>query len=267
MLEQLFLILMRWCGFRHLLWSPSFSTLRKRFSTEHLELGLSKKLQIRREMASKGAVKNNLKIIYASDIHLHPVWQNEIVLQLREAVSDAAPDAILLGGDLADDRASLSCLRALVSDLTAYAPVFAVPGNHDVVLGEHLVRSAVLEGGGVWLPDGAQELSGATQTVRLLGTLEQTQADGALQILCGHDPALFPEAEAKAIDLVFAGHIHGGQVVLWSWKGRMYPGAFAYAWNRLGFVSERTQLFVSRGIVDFFPLRWRCPREVILLEV
>jgi predicted MPP superfamily phosphohydrolase len=49
--------------------------------------------------------------------------------------------------------------------------------------------------------------------------------------------------------------------------GRLYPGAFLYRWNGLRFHENGSTLVVSRGVRDTLPLRWNCPREVILVEV
>ena len=73
--------------------------------------------------------------------------------QLVRAVHEAAPDLILLGGDLADNRHGLPALEGCVRDLVEVAPVHAVPGNHDERAGLAEVRAAVEAGGGHWLPD------------------------------------------------------------------------------------------------------------------
>lgn len=54
-------------------------------------------------------------------------------------------------------------------------------------------------------------------------------------------------ARRAGFDLVLAGHLHGGQLV----RFELGP----------------TTLIVSRGAGDSLPLRWRCPREVVLCEI
>ena len=49
--------------------------------------------------------------------------------------------------------------------------------------------------------------------------------------------------------------------------GLLYPGALLYRYNGLRFARERTTMLVSRGVHDTLPLRWNCPREVLLVEV
>jgi predicted MPP superfamily phosphohydrolase len=68
-------------------------------------------------------------------------------------------------------------------------------------------------------------------------------------------------------DLVLAGHLHGGQCVLASCGGMLYPAAWFHRWHGLRFAEAGATLLVSRGAADTFPFRFNCPREVLLCEV
>jgi predicted MPP superfamily phosphohydrolase len=76
-----------------------------------------------------------------------------------------------------------------------------------------------------------------------------------------------PAARATGFDVVLAGHLHGGQLVLFESGGRLYPYAWIDRWNGLRFDLPGTTLVVSRGVADALPLRVRCPREVVLCEL
>src|SRR5205807_2464298 len=87
------------------------------------------------------------------------------------------------------------------------------------------------------------------------------------QVLCLHDPAGFADPTiAGAYDLVLAGHLHGGQFVLFERRSRLYPGAWINRFTGLRFEGNTglATLIVSRGAGDTLPTRWNCPREVIL---
>ncbi|MCA9321196.1 MAG: hypothetical protein KDB53_10705, partial [Planctomycetes bacterium] len=90
---------------------------------------------------------------------------------------------------------------------------------------------------------------------------------GAFRILCAHDPEVFDAACVAGYDLVLAGHLHGGQIVLSRRRGRDYPAAWFYRWNGPTFQRAGTTMLVSRGGADTFPLRFRCPREVLLCAI
>ena len=223
-----------------------------------LEWGLSRPLRVRREIVK---ASSEGRLLYASDIHLRPSNQKQIVSELLQMVEREQPGTVLLGGDLVDQRSSLECLTELVSSFGQTARVAAVCGNHDRIVGYDRVREAGLAGGGVWLADGAVRWGG----IELLERVEQYSGTG-FAALCSHYPTDFTGALRKGIRLVLAGHLHGWQVVLWERGEYLYPGAWLSRWNGLRFEREASTLLVSRGVTDLFPLRWNCPREVILVE-
>jgi predicted MPP superfamily phosphohydrolase len=74
----------------------------------------------------------------------------------------------------------------------------------------------------------------------------------------------FPAAAAAGYGLVLAGHLHGGQCVLATRRRRLYPAAWIYRWHGLRFAEWGAVMLVSRGAGDTLPIRFNCPREVIL---
>ena len=164
----------------------------------------------------------------------------------------------LLGGDLEDNRPGLPLLQGCVRNLVEVAPVHAVPGNHDERAGLAEVRAAVEAGGGRWLPD--RPIEGP---VWIDGRIDPA-AHAALRLLCTHHPGDFVAAGAAGYGLVLAGHLHGGQCVLATRRGRLYPAAWIYRWHGLRFEKGGAVLLVSRGAGDTLPVRFNCPREVIL---
>src|SRR5579872_6495692 len=91
-----------------------------------LELGASGPLLVRREGVHLGLARP-LRVLYASDLHLGRRWTRAVPGQLVRAAREAAPDLILLGGDLADNRQGLPALQECVRELAEVAPVHAVP--------------------------------------------------------------------------------------------------------------------------------------------
>jgi predicted MPP superfamily phosphohydrolase len=224
-----------------------------------VELGATRPLLVRREAVTLGLTLP-FRLLYASDLHLGRPWTRAVPGQLIGAARDVAPDLILLGGDLADNRRGLPALTECVRALTAVAAVHAVPGNHDRRPGVAAVRAAVEAGGGRWLPD--QPID---SPVRIDGRIER--ADGGPRVFCGHHPGEFPAAAAAGYGLVLAGHLHGGQCVLATRRGRLYPAAWVYRWHGLRFDERGAVLLVSRGAADTLPVRFNCPREVIACTI
>jgi len=232
------------------------------------EFGSRAPLHVRHERVSvRGIDTASWRVLYASDLHL-TARREHVGAALLEVVAREGPDAVLLGGDLLDRRSGARVLEDTVRRLESHARVFAVAGNHDERVGRACARNAVRAGGGHWLHDCEQELLRNGSRLQLSSTIRRRGAnDGnCVRALIGHDPRII-EAAAPHYDVVFAGHLHGGQCVWWSRAGRLYPGAWFDRWNGLRFDVEGAVLLVSRGAADTLPLRFRCPREVLCCAI
>ena len=90
---------------------------------------------------------------------------------------------------------------------------------------------------------------------------------GDVRIVCAHNPRGWKRFSAAGYDLVLAGHLHGCQVVAWEYRDCLVPGVLFYPHCVLRQQHRSTRLVVSRGVSDLLPIRWRCPREVVLCYV
>jgi predicted MPP superfamily phosphohydrolase len=212
--------------------------------------------------------ESNFNALYLSDLHLHP-WREHLISQILTKVNAIKPQVILLGGDLVDTSRSLASLSFLIKEMVSVAPVFAVLGNHDYMVGASQISATILDSGGVLLTDKPVHLHSSERKINFYGSITDSfrREPGSLSVCCAHDPAIFPTAVKVGVDLVLAGHLHGSQFVLAEREGMLYPGALFFRWNGLKFSSGSTTMFVSRGIADTLPLRWNCPREALLCQL
>jgi predicted MPP superfamily phosphohydrolase len=204
-----------------------------------------------------------VRLLYASDLHLGHWWTARVADHLVVLARQTCPDVILLGGDLIDHSRALEPLRCMLRTLTAIAPVHAIAGNHDLRAGVAVVRDAVRSAGARWLPDCPIEYPLRIEAVLAPDSLDA----GTPRILCAHAPDVFPTAVAAGYRLVLAGHLHGGQCVLATRRGKQYPAAWFHRWHGLRFRQGDADLLVSRGMADTFPFRFNCPREILLCEI
>ncbi|MGH7173428.1 MAG: metallophosphoesterase [Gemmataceae bacterium] len=209
-------------------------------------------------------LRQSIRLLYASDLHLGHWWTAHVAEHLLTLARQTCPDLILLGGDLVDGAEALALMRSLLRDLTEVAPVHAIAGNHDHRAGLAAVADTVRAAGARWLPDHPIE-----HPVRIEAVLAPPDPPGSLatSILCAHAPAVFPAAVAAGYRLVLAGHLHGGQCVLATHRGKQYPAVWFHRWHGLRFRQGGTEMLVSRGMADSFPFRFNCPREVLLCEI
>ena len=225
---------------------------------------------VRRESFAVHALRRPQRILYASDLHLGLPWTKATPSTLLRTVAQAAPDLVLLGGDIIDNRRGLDQARDLVAALGRLAPVLAVAGNHDARFGVEELRRRVLAGSGHWLHDRPFVLAPRDDEAPIqvaAGATESPSETFALRIACLHDPAESAAVARRGYGLAFAGHLHGGQCVLFEHRGRFYPGALFNRWTGPTFQVAAMRLFVSRGLGDTLPLRWNCPREVIVCDL
>lgn len=224
---------------------------------------------MRRERCSAGL---GLTIVYVSDLHFSGRWTQRVADQVVDAITTEKTDVILLGGDLVDRPSALPILEYFLAKLArGTGVVLAIPGNHDQFVGEDRVRQAVVRNGGLWLPDGNFYQPGllieCPVSLAMAMVCPDAVQSGVYRILCAHYPSAAPMAVAGDFDLVLAGHLHGCQAVLWERGGQLFPGAWFYQWNGRRFVIGTTTLLVSQGANDTFPLRWNCPREIIVCSL
>jgi predicted MPP superfamily phosphohydrolase len=230
-----------------------------------LDVGLRGALRIREERLATG--EHGCRLLYVSDIHLRRRRSGRLAEQVVDAVTRGRPDMVLLGGDLADGASELAALSTLVRDIGRSAPVLAVGGNHDRQLGMDRVRDAVVQGGGRWIHDGVAHMEHRRRVIAVQGPDAAPRSDGDVRVLCAHNPRIWKTARHGGYDLVLAGHLHGCQLVACEYRDRLFPGAIFYPYCFSSHQRGRTRLVVSRGVSDLLPIRWRCPREVVLCHV
>ncbi|MCB0062961.1 MAG: metallophosphoesterase [Caldilineaceae bacterium] len=87
-------------------------------------------------------------------------------------------------------------------------------------------------------------------------------------ILLSHNPDILEETDSRRANLVLAGHTHGGQVVL-----PLLGAAHTHS-EHLGrreaagyMLRDQTQVYVSRGIGEGIPLRFRAQPQIALITV
>ncbi len=224
---------------------------------------------------------SGLRVAHLSDIHHGLYTKLEEVERAVELVNRMEPDLVALTGDFVSNSPNyIRPVARALGKLRAKEGVFAVLGNHDYRVGAECV-SAALEANGVEVlrnrhvtlaRNGSRLTLAGVDDLRynaddLRRALRGAAPDAPTILLC-HNPAVLPLAAARGIDLVLAGHTHGGQVdaprlrALLSAHGVRLP--WAHGLDRVG----ETQIYISRGIgTVLVPVRLRCPAEIPVLRL
>lgn len=230
-----------------------------------LELGHGASFEVR-EVACPASPGESFRVLYLADLHLTR-WGGPLVNQLLAVIPQLDPQLVLLGGDYVDSRRGLPHFARLLQLLASYPHVYVVAGNHDRWFGLAELRGLVEAHHLVWLAGDTRLIELAGRRVQVSSRTDCPRAAGVdFSIVCLHEPRSLPPGPA-AHDLVLAGHLHGGQVVLWQETKGLYPGRLFYRWNILQARLGRCLYVVSKGLGDTLPVRYNCPRDVVLVTV
>ena len=114
---------------------------------------------------------------------------------------------------------------------------------------------------------GQEMLIGGTEKPWIGTHPEFGELDDRFRLLLSHTPDNYSWAQQNGMDLILAGHNHGGQVVL-PVVGPVYSPSLHGCRNASGvYYSDPSLMFVSRGISGRHPLRIRCRPEVSLIRL
>jgi len=228
---------------------------------------------------------NGLRILHLTDSHLgiyKHVTDIEKILHLARKYN---PDLILMTGDIADEIDLLPETLRLISEFGVPYGVFAVPGNHEYYRGIEQFKQAhknspasLLIGSGQSINVNGKSLyiAGADDPRRMHGnyvstlnksidkSIENALSD-SFKILMSHRPEAFDRAAELGINLVLAGHTHGGQIGLGdrSFFENFSPNS--YLWGEYSI--DKAQMYVSSGIGHWLPFRLGCQTEAPVIEL
>jgi len=227
---------------------------------------------------------DGLRIAHLSDFHLGvPSRGRRAVEEAVAWVAERRPDLVCITGDLVSRRAGVPQLGRVLHEL---APCYVVLGNHDFAdsrdpFSERIDPSVftALEGVRV-LGDEALELELRGRRVQIVGVDPRTYARGEprpqqladpsvdLRVLLCHFPGIARRLPDGVFQLVLAGHLHAGQIVvpfpggklrLAHLRARDIEGIYRYG---------STVLHVSPGLgTTFVPFRFFARPEVTELVV
>ncbi|HUV04830.1 MAG TPA: metallophosphoesterase [Armatimonadota bacterium] len=231
---------------------------------------------IRQDIHIEGLPKSldGLKIVHLSDLHIVKFGKREA--RAVRLVQRIKPDLICLTGDYVEDDGITSgdyttseCIEQaarFVSCLHAEYGVYAVSGNWDppeVASAFERCGAKMIDRTLVTLKIRKARLNlAATEAIEAAAESESNQLDPRTPtIVLDHFPeAVNDLAKTKSrVDLVLAGHWHGGQV---GWPFKMTDVKYLAGLYKVG----RTQVYVSRGLgMHTYAVRFNCPAEITLI--
>ena len=229
-------------------------------------------------------------ICHISDTHTSQ--NGRLEEKLLQVLREVHPDLCVVTGDIGRKHRKPDAAIELISKYRAKYGVFAVFGNNDYRLtmpidefankirntGVHLLENQHFS---LYIKGQKMHIIGVEDPYRGLDDLDAamsgTGADG-FRILLAHSPDILKHIDKHKVDLILAGHTHGGQVKVPGigplWLHCRYHLGISDGYYSSEMLSKklgtpvRTRMYVSRGIgSSTIQARFRCPPEVSIIRL
>jgi predicted MPP superfamily phosphohydrolase len=234
---------------------------------------------------------DGLTIAHVTDIHVGRFTTGRVLSQIVEQSNAPRADLVLMTGDLINTSLSdLAGALDVVRKLDAKRGIFLCEGNHDLIDSGPEFRHRTKAAGVPLLVNESEEFRVNGAPLQLLGlrwgtglpiaTRATERGDDAIRrsmndllrlrrpdafpILLAHHPHAFDPAAEAGLPLTLSGHTHGGQLMLSKNVG-FGPMMFRY-WSGL-YAKGNSQLVVSNGVGNWFPVRVNAPAEIVHLTL
>jgi predicted MPP superfamily phosphohydrolase len=215
---------------------------------------------------------NGLTILHLSDLHFCGTPDRSFYHVVMERCLQAGvPDLIALTGDVVDSDWHHRWIVPVLGRLRCNIAAFAILGNHESWRDVTVIRRRLRRIGMHVLGNGFEVLDVRGVPMAVIGhegpwflpppDLSRCPAD-AFRFCLSHTPDNIAWARREHIDLVLAGHVHGGQIRLPVLGSVFVPSRYSRQYDCGTFYRSPTVMHVSRGLAGQHPLRFFCNPEV-----
>lgn len=214
------------------------------------------------------------KIVFVSDWHIGK-FDKFRLRRIIKKINKINPDLVLSGGDFVKGHSGKSSMPAedIARELSCLkSPVITVLGNHDINFDKFTIKNA-LEKSGITVLDNSctkiLDLSIAgvgnkrVQPIEIEAALENTENK---KILISHTPDVYYDVEEK-IDLILAGHVHGGQVRIPFFGALICPSRYGTRFSCGDFRETGNRMIVTKGLgTSILNVRFCDIPEIVIIE-
>jgi predicted MPP superfamily phosphohydrolase len=220
------------------------------------------------------AAWDGLSILHLSDLHLKGTPDRVFYQQVMDLCSAWQPDLIAITGDIIDSDHHHRWIVPVLGRLRERVPAFAVLGNHDARYEPALVRKRLRRIGVCVLGNSWTQLTMRGEPLVIIGhegpwfrpPPDLTACpDEPFRLCLSHTPDNIRWARRNGIDLMLAGHNHGGQIRFPVIGSVIVPSCYGRRYDCGTFDEPPTLMHVSRGLSGTEPLRYNCRPEVAKL--
>lgn len=223
-----------------------------------------------------------LKVVFVGDLHVKP-YQKEHLKHVVKKINEQHPDLILCIGDFVSGHKKRHSLpiKEIAKELSVLKPrygFYTVLGNHDWWQGGEEIGKILEQNGIIVLGNENKKININGNKLSIAGVEDLSTRGVDLQksvknihqpsILLSHSPDVFPLIKRKDnVDLILAGHTHGGQVRLPFIGPLVVPSDYGKQYAA-GLIEESGHtMFVTKGIgTSIIPVRFNCLPEIVVIN-
>ncbi len=222
---------------------------------------------------------DGLRIVHLSDLHMSGRITKPYFESVVDEVNGTQPDVVAITGDLVERTHCIDWIPDTLGRLRAPGGVYYVLGNHDKKVDIDRLNRALANAGLIHVGGTCRQITVRDTPLVIAGNelpwfgpaADMTNCPAhdsnglPLRIVLAHSPDRFDWAQAHDVDLILAGHNHGGQIRLPLLGAILSPSLHGVRYAAGAFRGGNTVLHVSRGTASLTPIRWNCPPEIAVL--
>jgi predicted MPP superfamily phosphohydrolase len=217
------------------------------------------------------AAWDGLSILHLTDLHLCGTPDRAFFQALMDRCRDPIPDIVCVTGDIADGFEHQRWVVPILGRLRWREAAFAILGNHDYWYDPPYIRRRLKRLGFHYLGNSWEQVTVRGEPLIVVGDESPWNKPAAdlrgcpiepFRLCLSHTPDNIGRARRNRIDLMLAGHVHGGQVRVPIFGSILVPSTHGRRYDCGTFDESPTLLHVGRGISGEHPLRLLCKPEV-----
>ncbi len=218
---------------------------------------------------------DGLSILHLTDLHFCGTPDRAFYhVVIERCMKWGVPDLLMLTGDVVDSEWHHRWIVPVLGKLRWNIGAHAILGNHDAWYDVSLTRRRLRRVGMNVLGNSWQQIDVRGQPMIVIGHEGPwftpppelgNCPEGIFRFCLSHTPDNIAWARKQRIDLVLAGHVHGGQIRLPVLGSVFVPSRYSRKYDCGTFFEAPTVMHVGRGLAGQHPLRFFCKPEVTWL--
>ena len=222
---------------------------------------------------------DGLRILHISDIHAEK--PNQRLRRAEKLISRVEADLAVITGDFkhtyrTPDRKPLPVLKQIIGAIDSRLGTYGILGNKEdpdliphleklgITMFENGTRKITINDAPFWII-GVSNAQYCGEMPPIEQTLQDVDDEG-FRLLLAHSPNILSELANQKIDLVLAGHTHGGQIHLPFIGPLKIKSKISGHYVRGTVFKDDTIMFISRGLGwSGLPVRLLCRPEIAVV--